>query len=121
MTWLLLTAPVLAALLLAAHFYRAGLWPLAIVSIAALALLFVRRPWAARALQAGLLIGAVEWLRTLAVFAAQRMSLGQPWLRLAVILGTVALLTALAALVFRHRRLRERYRLGGGDRASQEQ
>jgi hypothetical protein len=61
-----------------------------------------------------LLVGAVEWLRTLAVLAAQRIAAGQPWLRLAVILGAVALLTAAAALVFRHPALRGRFRLVAG-------
>jgi hypothetical protein len=40
------------------------------------------------------------------------MALGQPWLRLALILGVVAALTLAAALVFRSRALRQRFRLG---------
>jgi len=102
---------VLAALLLAAHFYRAGDVALAALTLAALVLLSVRRPWAARALQAGLAIGAMEWLRTLAAFAAMRMASGQPYARLALILGAVALVTALAALAFETRAMRARYRL----------
>jgi hypothetical protein len=39
------------------------------------------------------------------------LALGQPWVRLVVILGTVALLTAASALVFRNPRLKARYRL----------
>jgi hypothetical protein len=102
---------VLALLLLAAHFYRAGWLPLAALSVALLALLAVPRAWAARALQLALALGAIEWLRTLASFAAARMATGQPYLRLALILGAVAAFTLLAAAVFRQRRLRERYRL----------
>ena len=45
------------------------------------------------------------------MFAAMRMSLGQPYLRMALILGAVALLTGLAALVFESQALRTRYRL----------
>lgn len=106
-----LVLPVFACVLLAAHFFRADLLPLAVASAALPLLLAVPRPWAARAMQAALLLGAFEWLRTLAVFAAARVAMGQPVLRLAVILGVVAALTALAALVFRHPALRARYRL----------
>lgn len=110
-TLLYLLPAALAALLLGAHFYRAGvLWGVALAA-ALVVLLFVRRPWSARTVQAGLVLGTAEWLRTLAAFAAARVSLGQPYLRLALILGTVALFTALAALAFESRPLRARYRL----------
>lgn len=91
----------LSALVLAAHFYRARTLPLVAVSLALPLLLLVRERWSARAVQAGLLLGAVEWVRTLAYFAGQRMEAGRPWARLAVILGVVALLTALSALAVR--------------------
>jgi len=107
--WLIL--PVLACLLLAAHFLRAG----ALVLTAACALLplllAVPRPWAARSMQVALVAGALEWLRTLAEIAALRVSLGQPYLRLTAILLSVALFTAASALVFRNARLRSRFRL----------
>ena len=109
MTVLLLAPAALAALLLVAHFYRAGtLWGVALAA-ALLVLLFVRRPWSARALQAGLVLGAVEWVRTLAAFAAVRVATGQPYLRMALILGAVALFAALAAIAFESDALRARY------------
>jgi hypothetical protein len=58
-----------------------------------------------------LLAGSLEWLWTLALLLQQRLALGQPWQRLALILGLVALLTAASALVFRSARLRRHYRL----------
>lgn len=91
--------PMLALLLLAAHFYRAGAYPLVVVAIALAGLAFVARPWAGRALGLVLLLGAVEWLRTAWVFAALRDSMGQPFGRLLAILGAVALFTAAAAYV----------------------
>jgi hypothetical protein len=116
---LLHLAPVvLAVLLLGAHFYRAGALWLAALAVAALALLFVRRPLAARALQAGLVAGAIEWVRTLATLAAERVSFGQPYARMALILGAVALVTALAALVFETRPMRSRYGLRQRSRAA---
>ena len=89
---------VLAALVLAAHFYRSRSLPFVAVALALPLLLLVKERWSARVVQAGLLLGAVEWLRTLAFFAGQRMEAGRPWARLAVILGVVAALTALSAL-----------------------
>jgi hypothetical protein len=102
---------VVALLVIGAHFYRADLDAGVAVSVALLFLLFVRKPWAARAVQAGLVLGALEWLRTLAAFAGVRLAMGQPYARMVLILGTVALLTALAALLFETRGLRARYRL----------
>jgi ABC-type dipeptide/oligopeptide/nickel transport system permease component len=107
----LLVLPSLAAILLAAHFYRAGQLVLAALSVGALALLAVPRPWAARVLQVALLAGALEWLRTLALFASARMAMGQPYLRLALILVAVAAFTAVSAVVFQQSALRRRYRL----------
>jgi cobalamin synthase len=107
-------APVaLAGAALAAHYYRAGQEVGVAASLALIALALVRRPWAARVVQAGLLLGALEWLRTMATFAAARIAVGQPYLRLVLILAAVALVTALAALVFERRAMRRRYGLGG--------
>jgi hypothetical protein len=91
----------LSALVLAAHFSRASRLPLVALSLALPLLLLVRKRWSARVVQAGLVLGALEWVRTLAFFASQRMEAGRTWGRLAVILGAVAVLTALSALAVR--------------------
>lgn len=99
--------PALAFLVLSAHFFRAGNLPLfAAALLLFLPLLFVRRSWAARTLQAGLALGAVEWIRTLVAFAGQRRAMGLPYTRLAVILGAVALATAACLFVFRSERVK---------------
>jgi len=67
--------------------------------------------WVARLLQIVLVIGALEWIRTLVVFATARAAAGQSWTRLAVILGVVALLTLVSAMVFQGASLSRRYRL----------
>ena len=103
--------PVLALLLLAAHFYRADGMALAALSVAMTLLLAVPRPWAARTLQVVLVLGALGWLRTLAAVAAIRIAAGQPYVRLALILGGVAAFTLVAAWMFQHRTLRARFRL----------
>lgn len=119
MLFLRLVPVALALVVLGAHFLRAGDWlPLAVVA-ALLVLLFVPRRWSARALQAGLVLGALEWIRTLADLVAVRQALHQPFLRMAAILGGVALLTAASALVFRARGVRTHFGFGpssDGDR-----
>lgn len=95
--------PALALLLLAAHFLRAALFPLAALSLGSIALLFVRRRWARRVLRVALLVGALEWLRAAWTLASHRAASGQPYFRMLVILGAVAAVTLLAAwLVGRH-------------------
>jgi hypothetical protein len=109
--WLLL-APGLAFALLAAHFYRATAW-LPLVGCVVLALLLpLRRAWVPRLAQWCLLAGTGEWLWTAFMLVQQRLALGQPWLRLVLVLGLVALLTGASALVFRSVPLRARYTSG---------
>jgi len=116
MTALRTTLVALALLLLGAHLSRAGA-PLAVAigfALATLALLFVGREWAAWTVRIVLALGALEWLRALAVYASQRAAEGRPWLRLAMILGTVAAVTALAAWLHRPRAVRTAARGAGG-------
>jgi len=96
----------IALLLLAAHFFRAGLIPLTALCVVLVALLFIRTIWAVRSLQVALALGTLEWLRTAWVFAAARAAQGQPYGRLLAILGTVATLTAVAALLLTRQAVR---------------
>jgi hypothetical protein len=107
----LLLVPGLALLLLAAHFFRAGLAPVAGLSAALVALLFVRAPCAARVLQVALALGTLEWVRTGWIIAAARAAADQPFARLLVIIGTVAVLTAFAAWTIGSRKGRRHFRL----------
>jgi hypothetical protein len=103
----------LSFLLLAAHFYRSGQVVLAGLCIATLLLLVFRKSWIPRLFQVLLVLGALEWLRSLYYFAAMRIAWDQSWTRLAIILGAVALFTALSGLVFRSKALRSRYMIKG--------
>jgi len=109
MNALRLLAPILSFLVLAAHFYRAGQQALALACILILFLLFVKRSWIPYLMQAALVLGALEWLRSLMMLVHIRIEWGQPWQRLAFILGGVALFTLLSALVFRSKSLKSRY------------
>jgi hypothetical protein len=93
----------LAALLLAAHFYRARQLVLLALAVALLALVFVARRPALRLVQLGLVAGAFEWLRSLLSFAELRAAHGAPWTRLAWILGGVAAFSGFAALLLEGR------------------
>lgn len=94
---------VLCFLVLGAHSSRSG-WPLAVsVAIAALPLLLlIRKDWAPRLLQAALLVGAAEWVRAIFGHVAVRQAQGLPYQRMVVILGVVALATALTSLALRN-------------------
>ena len=103
---------ILAFGLLAAHFSRANMFPLVIVSVLIPFILLIRKAWAARTIQIGLLLGALEWIRSMFGYIEIRKAMGDDWGRLVVILISVALLTACAGLVFRGKSLKLRYKLG---------
>lgn len=86
-----------ALLLLAAHLLRMGDLGPVLLCLALMVLAFVQHPWARRTLQAVLALGALEWVRVLLEIRAARVELGQPWLRMAAILATVALFTLASA------------------------
>lgn len=65
------------------------------------ALMFVEGVRAARTLQILLFLAAAEWVGTGFLLVEARRSDGQPWMRLAAILGSVALFTAISALTIR--------------------
>ena len=102
---------ILSFLLLAAHFLRSGLIPFVALALLLTALLLVRRVWVARLVQMALVLGALEWLRTLLYLVALRQEAGQPWARLAIIIGIVAAFTGSSAFIFFCNSLKVRYRL----------
>jgi len=106
---------VLSLLVLAAHFLRTGNLLIVAGVLVITGLLFVRKPWAARAAQVTLGVGVIEWVWTLGVYASERAREGEPYVRLVVILGSVAAVTTLAALSFESRRMRAVYRMDEED------
>lgn len=109
MNFLSLLPVVISFLLLSAHFLRAGQMVISIVLLSLLSLLFLRKTWVPRVIQLILLLGTVEWIRTLYSVAQVRIEFGMPWMRMATILGVVALFTALSCLVFRSEVLRKEF------------
>ena len=111
MAFLQLLPVVLSYLLMAAHLFRGHHY--VVMALAALIplLLMIPRPWVARVMQVGLAISAAEWLRTLVLLVQERMAFGQPYVRMGLILGTVALITMGSAFVFYRDALARRYKL----------
>ncbi len=101
----------LSALLLAAHFLRARMYPLLVVSLAFPFVLLCPRRWAARVVQVALVLGAVEWIRTALMLIMIRQAEGRAWTRMTIILGAVAAVTAASGLVFRLGAIKKRYQL----------
>ena len=111
MNFIKLLPVILSLLLHGAHFLRARMMVLVLIALIMLLFLLIRKPWSARLVQIFLVIGGLEWVRTLVILAEMRQAEGGPWMRLAIILGGVAVFTICSALVFRFKSLRERYRL----------
>jgi hypothetical protein len=109
MNFLRLLPVFISFLLMAAHFLRAGQMVFAVVLLSLLLLLLLRKAWVPRVMTLVLILAAVEWLYTIFNVAQMRISLGMPWMRMAIILGVVALFTALSSLVFRSEALRARF------------
>jgi len=108
----LIYLPVVLSLgVLGAHFMRYGNWIAVFGAVVLIALLFVRQPWVARLMQAVLVLGALEWLRTLYVLAQERAALGQPAVRMIVILSVVAAATFGSALLFQSATMKRIYKL----------
>jgi len=113
MNFLHLLPVFISLLILSAHFFRSGETVFAVLPIVLFIPLMLRKAWVPRLMQLALLLGAAEWLYTLVSIAQVRMQFGMPWLRMAIILGVVALLTAFSGLVFRSQALRARYTYTG--------
>jgi hypothetical protein len=94
---------IISALLLGAHFLRNGQYGFVLLALALVPLLFVRHTWAVRIVQTGLLAGAGVWIATAVSLLRARLALGEPYLRMVVILGAVAAFTLLSALLLRRR------------------
>lgn len=107
----LLVPVLLSAMLAAAHFYRSGIVALTLLSLLLPGLLFYRKPVSVRIVQFFLILATAEWGRTLLKFIRVYQENGLSWYRLAGILGSVIIVTAASALVFRTRALRTHYNM----------
>jgi hypothetical protein len=103
---------VVAALLLGAHFLRAGDLGIVLLCLAAPLLFLWRQRWSLIALQFLAYCAAGTWIGAAIRLVQLRQQLGQPWTVAAIILGSVALYTLLAGLLLNSRAIKERYPAG---------
>ena len=102
---------VLSLIVLGAHFMRYGNSIGVFAALVLIGLLFIRRPWVARLMQVVLVLGALEWVRTMYELGYMRALHGQPYGRMLVILGIVATVTLCSALLFQSVTLKKVYGL----------
>ena len=96
---------------MAAHLSRADMFILLIISLLIPFLLIWKSKISARAIQLFLVLYGLEWIRTLIYYARIRVENGEDLLRLALILGVVAISNFATILVFRSKFMKERYYL----------
>lgn len=98
-----------AALLLGAHFLRAGNFLMVAVCLASPLLFFYRRRWSLIALQVLAYCASATWVAVAIDLVQMREQLGQRWTAAAIILGSVALFTLVSGLLLNSRRITARY------------
>ncbi|RLC52377.1 MAG: hypothetical protein DRI23_02975 [Candidatus Cloacimonadota bacterium] len=102
---------ILCSLLMAAHLGRANMFVLQYVSLAIPFFLFWKNKISARIIQVLLIIFGFEWIRTTIYYVRVRIENGENWIRLAIILGLVAIINFASILVFRTKFMKERFGL----------
>ena len=108
---LLYVPVVLSLVVLGAHFMRYDNSVGVVGALVLIVLLIVRRPWVARLMQVVLILGALEWAHTIYELMQVRAAQGQPFIRMVMILGVVAVVTLCSALLFQSPILKRIYRL----------
>ncbi|MDD5177206.1 MAG: hypothetical protein PHQ05_12375 [Sterolibacterium sp.] len=99
----------LAALLLGAHFFRAGDLVLVTLCLLMPLLFFVRKRGTLILLQFLAYCAAAIWIAQAAHLAALRQLAGQPWVLAVAILGGIAIFTFLVGMLLNSRSIRRRY------------
>jgi len=99
----------IAALLLGAHFVRAGNMPMVGLCLLAPLLFLLKRRWSIYFLQFLAYAGAGIWVSVAMTIVELRLKFGQPWVSAAVILGAASLFTLLAGVSLNSLVIRQRY------------
>jgi ferredoxin len=107
--WNRLILPVFASLFMAAHFSRVQNDWTALLCLLFPLILLIRRRWVLQIFQLYLIWGAAVWIDRLLVLRQVRIDMEEPWIRLAALLGVVALATIAAALRLEHVRFKDAY------------
>ncbi len=100
---------IIASLMLGAHFMRDSHLLLTLVCILTPFILLIKERWSLIVLQALMYIGGCVWISTLIGIAQRRILSGEPWSRMAYILGAIALFTILSGLLLNSPKVKEKY------------
>ena len=114
-----LVVPILGLLILAAHFLRFGNMGLAITIVAMAGLCFTRFGWARIVCYVALFAGSFLWVQSGIEFVQIRMAVGQPWIRLVVIMGSVCAFSLFGAWILSTERAAVRFFKGRSTAISQ--
>ncbi len=109
MSFLLLLPTILSLLIFCAHLLRAGAAILIPLVLFSLGLLFIKHGLVARFFQLFLTLVAGQWVLFAIFLAHERQADGKDWVRMVVILCSVAVFTFIAALLFETPPLARRY------------
>ncbi|MCJ7581853.1 MAG: hypothetical protein MUP98_15145 [Candidatus Aminicenantes bacterium] len=104
-----LLLPIFSSVLLAAHFSRADLNILVPFTLLFPFILFIKKKWIIRLYQIYLLLGGLIWIERLLYLRRMRIAIGESWTVMAIILGTVALITLLSAGMLQNKKLLNAY------------
>ncbi len=99
----------LSSLVIAAHFYRNDLQPVAVFCLLLPLLLFVKRSLIPKMMTSFLFLYSIEWLRTMSYFIDQYKLHGRPIGKLVMILSSVIVFTLLSSVVFKSQAMTQRY------------
>ncbi len=100
---------VIAAMLMAAHFFRSGSFLLVALSLATPLLFLYKKRWSLLLLQLAAYCASASWLGAALTLIEYRQQTGRPWTAAALILGAVTAFTLLAGLLLNSRNMRQRY------------
>ncbi|MDF1561427.1 MAG: hypothetical protein P1V51_00185 [Deltaproteobacteria bacterium] len=117
-TVLRLLPAFLCCLLMGAHFLRLGMLWAVIACCVFPFVLFLRHPAVRWAVVAALTLGFVSWILTTLQLVMVRMQTEAPFVRLAIILGAVALFHLVAAALLFGERMRGYFHPSPGEPAS---
>ena len=100
---------IICSMLMAAHLLRMDLLMAMLISLLIPFLLFWKHKISIRIIQLFLILSGLEWIRTLVFYVQLRIENEQDWIRLAFIIGIVALLNFATLLVFKSKKIKKNY------------
>lgn len=96
-------------MMVSAHFLRGGAIGIMLMFLSAPLLLLLKRNWVVKVVSILLFLSSLIWMSTILDIWMMRQERGEPATRMLIILSSVVLFTAGSALVFKTKKMKERY------------